>query len=82
LRRLYYYVGKIPVPGITKNEQKLFVEFVNKILAITKGEDYLQNSANQTKVREYEKQIDQMVCELYGLTKEEIKIVEGHGKED
>jgi len=28
-------------------------------------------------VREYEKQIDQLVYKLYGLTPEEIKIVEG-----
>jgi len=28
-------------------------------------------------VREYEKQIDQLVYNLYGLTSEEIKIVEG-----
>ena len=28
------------------------------------------------KVKEYERQIDQMVYKLYGLTEEEIKIVE------
>lgn len=30
----------------------------------------------QAKVKEYERQIDQMVYKLYGLTEEEIKIVE------
>ena len=29
------------------------------------------------KVEEYERQIEQMVYELYGLTEEEIQIVEG-----
>ena len=29
------------------------------------------------RVKEYEYQIDQMVCKLYGLTEEEIKIVGG-----
>jgi hypothetical protein len=29
------------------------------------------------RVKEYERQIDQMVYKLYGLTDEEIKIVEG-----
>ena len=31
----------------------------------------------RAKVNEYERQIDQMVYKLYGLTEEEIKIVEG-----
>jgi len=48
-----------------------------KILAITKDNDYLQNPAKRAQVKEYEKQIDQMVYELYGLTEEEIRIVEG-----
>ncbi|KAF0133797.1 MAG: hypothetical protein FD145_1113 [Candidatus Saganbacteria bacterium] len=29
------------------------------------------------KIREYEKQIDQMVYKFYGLTEVEIKVVEG-----
>ena len=47
-----------------------------KILAITKDNDYLQNLTKRTQVKEYERQIDQMVYELYGLTEEEIRIVE------
>lgn len=35
---------------------------------------------NQARVKEYERQIDQMVYKLYGLTKEEIKIVEEFDK--
>lgn len=50
------------------------------ILAITKDADYLQNPAKQAQVREYEKQIDQLVYDLYGLTEEEIRIVEGNNK--
>jgi len=33
----------------------------------------------QAKVRDYEKQIDQLVYKLYALTPEEIKIVENNG---
>jgi len=33
-------------------------------------------SEKQSKVKEYQHQINQMVYELYGLTEEEIKIVE------
>jgi len=45
-------------------------------LAITGSDDYLENPAKQAKVKEYEKQIDQMVYQLYGLTPGEIEIVE------
>ena len=57
--------------------QKPFIDLVDKILAITKDDDYLENPTKQAKVRDYEKQIDQLVYKLYGLTSEEIKIIEG-----
>ncbi len=84
----------LPIKKAAQDQWKPIINLVNEILAITKdpegkpsasngaGDDYLASSAKQAKVREYEKQIDQMVYELYGLTKEEIKIVEGFGKED
>ena len=50
---------------------------MDDILSVTKDDDYLQNPAKQAQVKEYEKQIDQMVYKLYGMTEEEIKIVEG-----
>jgi len=37
----------------------------------------LQNPQKQAKVKQYESQIDQLAYKLYGLIKEEIKIVEG-----
>jgi hypothetical protein len=51
---------------------------VDKILAITKDEDYLQNSQKQAQAKVLEREIDQMVYKLYGLTEEEIRIVEGN----
>jgi len=54
--------------------------FVDQILANTKSVDYLQNPDKQIKVKEYEKQIDKIVYKLYGLTPEEIMIVEGNIK--
>ncbi|MFA6376582.1 MAG: hypothetical protein WCX69_04260 [Candidatus Paceibacterota bacterium] len=45
-------------------------------MAITQSGDYSENPAKQAKVKEYENQIDQMVYKLYGLTPEEIGIVE------
>jgi adenine-specific DNA-methyltransferase len=50
---------------------------VDRILAITTDEDYLQNPRGEAKVKELERQIDQLVYQLYGLTKEEIAIIEG-----
>lgn len=71
------FLKNIPIKINSYTEQKPFIALINKILSITKGDDYLQNTAKQSQVKEYEKQIDQMVYELYGLTEEEIKIVEG-----
>ena len=70
-------ISQIPIPEIPNSKQGELTKLVDKILAITKDDDYLENSAKQAKVREYEKQIDQLVYKLYGLTDEEIKIVEG-----
>ncbi|MCG2725833.1 MAG: Eco57I restriction-modification methylase domain-containing protein, partial [Elusimicrobia bacterium] len=67
---------KLPIKKISLTEQKPFVEIVDKIMAITQSDDYLENPAKKEKVKEYEKQIDQMVYKLYNLTNEEIKIVE------
>jgi len=65
------------LPFILGN-QKPFIELVDKILSITKSEDYLQNPSKQAKVKECEKQIDQLVYKLYGLTPGEIKIIENY----
>ncbi len=70
-------LSTIPIKKISKEKQKSFIEIVDKILFLTQSNDYLQNPAKQSKVKEYEKEIDQMVYALYGLTPEEIKIVEG-----
>jgi translation initiation factor IF-2 len=67
---------KLPLKNINKQYQYPFIEVLNKILAITKSDGYLSNHNKQTILKEYENQIDQMVYKLYGLTDEEIKIVE------
>jgi adenine-specific DNA-methyltransferase len=67
---------QLPIKKSTKIGQKPFIDLVNKILEITKSDNYLENTVKQAKVKEYEKQIDQLVYKLYGLTSEEIKIVE------
>lgn len=60
---------------ITSN-QKPIIQLVDKIISITKNDDYLINLEKKAQVKEYEKQIDQMIYKLYELTPEEIAIVE------
>ena len=66
----------IPIVKLEKDKQRPFINLVDRILVITKDDDYLQNPAKQEKVHEYECQIDQLVYKLYELTPEEIEIVE------
>ena len=74
-------IESLPIPELnTIDIQKPFIEIVDKILAITKSSDYLENPAKKEEVKKYEKQIDQMVYKLYGLTNEEIDIIEGNKK--
>lgn len=70
----------IPMKRITSTRQNPFVEIVNKILTITKDDDYLRNKVKQKKIKEYEHQIDKMVYNLCGLTEKEVEMVENFNK--
>ena len=70
---------RLPVRNTSMEEQGAIATKVDQILAITKTEDYQNNKSKQTKVKELENQIDQMVYKLYDLTPEEIVIVEISG---
>jgi len=70
-----YEVNNFPIPNISNSEEKPFVNLVNNILAITADNDHSESQRKQARVHEYERQIDQMVYKLYGLTDKEIKIV-------
>jgi hypothetical protein len=70
------FLEQLPIPKISEPEQKPFIELVDRILAITKDNHYLENPAKKARIHDYERQIDQMVYKLYGLSEEEIKIVE------
>ena len=65
-----------PIRKADVAQQQPVINLVDQILAITKYEDYLSNPDKQAKVKELERQIDQMVYELYGLTPAEIGVVE------
>ena len=71
-----YYIGKIPVPEVPPIKQKPIIDLVKSILSLTGTSGYLENSNLQSKVKNYERQVNQMIYELYGLTAQEIRIVE------
>jgi restriction endonuclease S subunit len=64
-------IDEFPIKEISKEEQKPFVEIVDQILDLKK-----ENPSHDTSALEAE--IDKMVYALYGLTEEEVKIVEGN----
>ncbi|MBX2931555.1 MAG: class I SAM-dependent DNA methyltransferase [Chitinophagaceae bacterium] len=62
------YIEKIPIKNISEKEQRPFIDLVERILVERK---------NDNDTTDLENQIDQLVYQLYELTEEEIKIVEG-----
>ena len=64
---------KLPIKKIPLSVQQPFITLVDRILAAKKHDPEADTSA-------LEQEIDQMVYELYGLTEEEITIVEGTAK--
>ena len=64
------HVRNIPIPGASIEEQEVIIDKVNSILEMKK-KDPLSNTSV------LESEIDRLVYQLYGLTEEEIKIVEG-----
>jgi uncharacterized protein Yka (UPF0111/DUF47 family) len=73
------FIGRYPIPPITKETQPLadqIVQKVQEILSLTQSPDYETNKEKQQKVKKLEKEIDKLVYKLYDLTDEEIRIIE------
>ena len=64
------YIRNIPIPTATKEQQKPIIDLVDKILAAKKADATSDTTA-------LERKIDELVYKLYGLTDEELAIVEG-----
>jgi len=63
------YIEKIPIRNIPPNDQKPYIDLVDKILDQKKqGEDSSEN----------ERKIDELVYNLYDITEDEQKIIEGN----
>lgn len=69
-------VEKIPIKKISLEEQSKFIEIVNNILETDRGKNKVDNDNSESLIEQYKTDIDKLVYELYGLTKDEIKIVE------
>jgi hypothetical protein len=67
-------VNSMPIPKISNEQQKLLITLADQILSAKKQKPEAATS-------QLEKEIDQLVYKLYGLTPEEIEIVENFAKE-
>ncbi len=65
------HVERLPVPKLTSEEQLPFNQLVDRILTA-------KNTDPSTNTSELEAEIDWLVYDLYGLTDEEIAVVEGN----
>jgi len=79
-----FQVDKVPLMSIpiikaSEIDQQNLIRLVDKIITEGNSVDCFENYSKMNIVREYEAQIDQMVYKLYGLTSDEIKIIENHG---
>jgi hypothetical protein len=59
-----------------KHDADSVIKLVKNILSLKRSRNYKENLEKQAKVRDLEHQIDELVYKLYGLTEDEIKIVE------
>ena len=64
-----FTVERIPIPKLSAEEQRPFIQLVDRILAAKSTDPGVDT-------RELEKQIDALVYGLYGLTNEEIRTVD------
>ncbi len=77
-----FQIEKLPLVDATKSEQKKIASLVDKILRSNEELRKLAENSNEwqklkDEIAKTDQKIDQEVYKLYGLTDEEIKIVEG-----
>ncbi|MBF2058604.1 MAG: Eco57I restriction-modification methylase domain-containing protein [Cyanobacterium sp. T60_A2020_053] len=70
VRLFTQFVEQIPIKKVSEKEEKPFIKLVTEILA----EKKVNPLADTSKL---EREIDLLVYQLYGLTEEEIRIIEG-----
>jgi hypothetical protein len=68
LRYIRQYVEQIPIPATTREQQKELERRVDRILAIKRNKE--------ADISAQERENDEIIYKIYGLTKDEIKLVE------
>lgn len=75
------HIRNIPIPPATKTQQKPIIALVDEILRLKAQNDTGSHSeeakATEESTTALEREIDMLVYKLYGLSEEEIKVVEG-----
>lgn len=77
--QIHFYpndVKSMPIKNMEIKVQKIFVEKVNQILDLLKQNSLDIDSETQKTIKEIKKNIDYQVYKLYGVTEEEIEIIE------
>jgi type I restriction-modification system DNA methylase subunit len=76
------YAQKIPLPPLNKSEQDSITQLVENLISLHKklfsfgGKNTNETQKLKYDIERIQEEIDQKVYELYGLTKEEIEIIE------
>jgi adenine-specific DNA-methyltransferase len=80
LRFIYQYLEILPIPSLNKLRD-LVISLVDQMLEtqklLNKSKTDQDREVYQKKADLLDKQIDRLVYELYGLTEEEINVIEG-----
>jgi hypothetical protein len=69
-------LGQLPILGADKARHDKMVSSVERMMKLHKAKTALEKTAIERQIAGTDKQIDQLVYELYGLTEKEIKIIE------
>ena len=70
------YLEQLPIKECSYSQKKPIIDLVRRIVSIVNDEHYSMNPAEQAEVKAYELKIDQQVYHLYGLTPDEVKLIE------
>ena len=70
-----YELHSIPIKEGNIQSRKKIETLVDKIIELTKFDRYQEDIVKQAKVEEYKNEIDEIVMDVYGLTKEEREII-------
>jgi len=73
-------LSEIPIVKLPINDQKPFIDIVNMIIDVLKSDNNLLNNHKKEIVKENETKLDNLIYALYGLTDEEIELVETNVK--